>query len=76
MAKQKMTVRRFLKRNALYLFAVVAILLLIGVVVFGVLLVRELRKPVQQPETVQQTQQVEQETPQTPEETELPAPGP
>lgn len=76
MAKQKMTVRRFLKRNALYLFAVVAILLLIGVVVFGVLLVRELRKPVQQPETVQQTQQVEQETPQTPEETELPAPEP
>lgn len=73
--KQKMTVGRFLKRNALYFFAVAAVLLLIGVVVFGVLLVRELRSPAKPAETVQQ-ETVEPETPAEPEEEPEPEPEP
>lgn len=75
--KQKMTVGRFLKRNALYFFAVAAILLLIAVVVFGVLLVRELRSPAKpaEQETVQQ-ETVEPETPAAPEPLEEPEPEP
>lgn len=74
--RQKMTVGRFLKRNALYFFTVAAILLLIGVVIFGVRLVQGLKKPAQQPENVQQTQPAENETLQTPDPAELPEPEP
>lgn len=73
--KQKMTAKRFLKRNALYFFAAAAILLLIAVVIFGVLLVRELQTP-KQPETVQQESLPETETPVTAEPEEEPEPEP